>query len=58
MGIIRDTGFGAIAVKSSHKLELPEEYLLEHIGADGLAAYRASGAAVLSITVVGERPRG
>lgn len=57
MGIIRDTGFGAIAIKASHKLELPEEYLLENIGADGLAAYRASGAAVLSITVVAERPR-
>ena len=58
LGIIRETGFGAIAVKASHQLELPEEYMLEHIGAEGLAAYRASGAAVLSITVVGERPRG
>jgi arsenite methyltransferase len=57
MGIIRDQGFEAIEVKSSHRLELPEEYLLEHIGADGLTAYRASGAAVLSITVVAERPR-
>ncbi|MGZ5495592.1 MAG: arsenite methyltransferase [Candidatus Aminicenantales bacterium] len=57
MGIIRDTGFKAVAIKSSHPLELPEEYLLENIGADGLAAYRASGAAVLSITVVAERPR-
>ena len=56
MGIIRDTGFGAIEVKSSRTLELPEEYLLEHIGADGLAAYRASGASVLSVTVVAERP--
>jgi SAM-dependent methyltransferase len=58
MRIIRDTGFKAVAIKSSHRLELPEEYLLEQIGADGLAAYRASGAAVLSITVVAERPRG
>ena len=57
LGIIRETGFGAIEVKASHQLELPEEYMLEHIGAEGLAAYRASGAAVLSITVVGERPR-
>ncbi|HMA53197.1 MAG TPA: arsenite methyltransferase [Acidobacteriota bacterium] len=58
LGIIRETGFGAIAVRASHKLDLPDEYLLEHVGADALAAYRASGAAVLSITVVGERPRG
>jgi SAM-dependent methyltransferase len=36
MGIIRDTGFDAVAVKSSHKLDLPEEFLLENIGADSL----------------------
>ncbi len=57
MGLIRDMGFDSVAVKSSRKLDLPEEFLLENIGADGLAAYRASGAAVLSITVVAERPR-
>ena len=57
LGIIRETGFDAIAVRASRRLELPEEYLLENIGADGLAAYRASGAKVLSITVVAERPR-
>ena len=57
MGIIRDAGFDAVAVKSSRQADLPEEFLLENIGADGLAAYRASGASVLSITVVAERPR-
>jgi arsenite methyltransferase len=58
VGIIRQTGFVATEIKSSKKLDLPDELLLEHIDADALAAYRASGAAVLSITVVGERPRG
>lgn len=57
VGIIRQTGFVATEIKSSKKLDLPDEVLLEHIDADALAAYRASGAAVLSITVVGERPR-
>jgi arsenite methyltransferase len=57
MGIIRDTGFDAIAVKSSRRIDLPEEFLLENLGPDGLAAYRASGASVSSITVVAERPR-
>ena len=57
MGIIRDTGFDAVAVKSSRRIDLPEEFLLENLGPDGLAAYRASGASVSSITVVAERPR-
>jgi arsenite methyltransferase len=56
LGIIRDTGFTAIEVKSTKRLDLPDEYLLEHIGAEELAAYRSSGAAVLSVTVVGARP--
>jgi arsenite methyltransferase len=56
LGVIRKTGFNAIEVKSSKKLDLPDEYLLPHIGAAALKAYRASGAAVLSITVVGRRP--
>jgi SAM-dependent methyltransferase len=57
MGIIRDTGFDAVAVKSSRRIDLPEEFLLENLGPDGLAAYRASGASISSITVVAERPR-
>ncbi len=57
VGIIRQTGFAATEIKSTKKLDLPDELLLEHIDAAALAAYRASGAAVLSITVVGERPR-
>lgn len=57
LGIIRETGFAAIEIKSSKRLDLPDEYILKHISADELAAYRASGSAVLSITVVGTRPQ-
>ena len=56
LGIIRETGFSGIEVKSSKRLDLPDEYLLEHIGAEELAAYRASGAEVRSVTVVAVRP--
>jgi arsenite methyltransferase len=56
LAIIRETGFSGIAVMSSKRLDLPDEYLLEHIGAEDLAAYRASGSAVLSVTVVAARP--
>ncbi|MCJ7485523.1 MAG: arsenite methyltransferase [Candidatus Aminicenantes bacterium] len=56
IGIIHEAGFAAIDIKSAKRLDLPDEYILKHIGAEELAAYRASGSAVLSITVVGTRP--
>ncbi len=56
LGLIRKAGFAGVEVKASKKLDLPDEALLGHIGAEDLAAYRASGASVLSITVVGTRP--
>jgi arsenite methyltransferase len=55
--LICEAGFAAVEVKSSKKLDLPDEVLLGHIDAAALARYRASGASVSSITVVGERPR-
>ncbi len=58
VGLIRKAGFAGIEIKSSKKIDLPDEVLLDHIDANALARYRSSGAAVLSITVVGERPRG
>ncbi len=56
LGIIHETGFAAIDIKAVKRLDLPDEYMLKYIGAAELAAYRASGAAVLSVTVVGTRP--
>jgi SAM-dependent methyltransferase len=56
LDIIGKAGFGVVEVKSSKRLDLPDEFLLEHIGAGELAAYRSSGAAVLSVTVVGTKP--
>jgi arsenite methyltransferase len=57
LGIIRETGFAAIDIKSLKKLDLPDEYILKYISAEELAAYRDSGSAVLSITVVGTKPK-
>jgi len=54
--IIRETGFAAVEVKTAKTIDLPDEDILRFIGPKELAAYRASGAAVLSITVVGTKP--
>ena len=56
LGIINETGFTAIDIKAVKRLDLPDEYMLKYISAEDLAAYRASGSAVLSVTVVGTRP--
>jgi SAM-dependent methyltransferase len=56
LGIIHETGFAAVEVKTAKKLDLPDEYILKHISAEELAAYRASGSSVLSVTVVGAKP--
>ena len=57
LALIRKAGFAAVEIKSSKRIDLPDEVLLDTIDAETLALYRASGASVLSITVVGERPR-
>jgi arsenite methyltransferase len=56
LGIINETGFSAIDIKAVKRIDFPDEYMLKYISAGELAAYRASGAAILSITVVGARP--
>ena len=56
LAIVHETGFSGIDIKVAKRLDLPDEYILKYIGAEELAAYRASGTAVLSITVVGTRP--
>jgi SAM-dependent methyltransferase len=56
LAIIHETGFAGIDIKTAKRLDLPDEYILKYISAGDLATYRASGAAVLSITVVGTRP--
>lgn len=57
IGLIHKAGFSGVEVKSSKTLDLPDEVLLGFIDAAAIARYRSSGASVLSITVVGERPR-
>jgi arsenite methyltransferase len=57
LGIIRETGFAPVEVKTVKRLDLPDDYIRKYISPEELAAYRASGAAVLSITVVGTKPK-
>jgi ubiquinone/menaquinone biosynthesis C-methylase UbiE len=54
--IIRDTGFEQVAVEKDRAIELPDAMLREHLSAEALTAFRASGAGVHSVTVTGMKP--
>lgn len=54
--IIRDVGFEQVAVEKDRAIELPDAMLRDHLSADALADFRASGAGVHSITVTGVKP--
>jgi SAM-dependent methyltransferase len=55
MGIIHDLGFQNVSVKSEKEVKLPDEILLNYLNAEELAAFRASGTGIFSITVVGTK---
>lgn len=57
MGIIHETGFQGVSVKAEKEIHIPDEILLKYLNAAELAAYRASGAGIYSITVVGVKDK-
>lgn len=57
LGIIHDTGFQSVSVKAEKEIHIPDEILLKYLDADALAAYRASGAGIYSITVVATKEK-
>lgn len=54
--VIRDTGFGGVAMVERRPISLPDEVLHQHLSDAELAAFRASGIGLLSVTVVGAKP--
>lgn len=55
MGIIRETGFVDVELKSEHPISIPGD-TLRALSPDDMEAYRSSRAAILSITVRGSKP--
>ncbi len=58
LGVIAKYGFEDIEVAKERSIQLPDADLLEHLTAEELAAFRASGTQILSITVRARRPLG
>ena len=52
LDIVRQVGFQNIEVKSELLNDLPDEYLLDSVSQETIAAYRKSGSGIFSITVI------
>jgi arsenite methyltransferase len=53
--MVEESGFDAVVVKEELINDVPDEYLLEHVSREAIDAYRASGAGIFSITMVGTK---
>ena len=58
LGGLREAGFQNLTLQKARPIGLPDEILLTYLSETDLAAFRASGASVVSITVAGEKPLG
>ncbi len=56
LSIISNLGFTGVHIPKEREIMLPDELLSAYISADEIATFRASGARLLSITVIGEKP--
>jgi SAM-dependent methyltransferase len=56
LALIRAAGFSEVRIAQSRTIELPDSLLSQHLDAEQLAAFRASDARLLSVTVLGTKP--
>ena len=56
LATIRKAGFEDVRIAERKPIPLPDEVLREHLSQSELAAFRASGVGLLSVTVLGTRP--
>jgi arsenite methyltransferase len=54
--LIRAVGFSEVQIAESRTLELPDSLLSQHLDGEEIAAFRAAGTRLLSVTVLGTRP--
>ncbi len=56
LNIIKNTGFENVQIQKKRLITLPDDLLSNYLSADELAAYKASGTGIYSITVYAEKP--
>lgn len=56
LGTVEKAGFADIATPKEREIHIPDGDLAEHLSTEELAAFRASGTRVLSVTVTARKP--
>ncbi len=56
--VIEEAGFQAVVVAKERPISLSDDVLRPHLSAEQVAAFRQSGAGLLSVTVTGTKPGG
>ena len=56
MQLIEDAGFEQITIQKQKTIEVPDDILSRYLDANALAAFKASGTGILSITVFAAKP--
>ena len=54
--LIRAAGFSEVRFAESRTIELPDSMLSQHLNGERLAAFRAAGTRLPSVTVLGTKP--
>lgn len=58
LGIIHDLGFTNVSIQKRKAIIVPDDILIQHMSADEIAAYKASGTGIFSITVSASKKAG
>jgi arsenite methyltransferase len=56
LGIIHDLGFEQVSVQKRKPIIVPDDILSRHLSSEEIAAYKASGTGIFSITVSASKP--
>lgn len=56
LALINEAGFSNISVPKEREITLPDDILSQYLNTEELAAFRASGMAILSVTVYADKP--
>ncbi len=56
LGIIHDLGFDQVSVQKRKPIIVPDDILSRHLSSEEIAAYKASGTGIYSITVSASKP--